>query len=99
MFLLLADGKKLARIEVELASLGVDCNLEGDSFMHVHEGGHAVYEAPALLLSRPAYVLIRKGWVVFPLCFLRETVRRPCIHTTQSTFSCIVSSLRTCSLI
>jgi len=61
-------GKKLARIEVELASLGVDCNLEGGSFMHVYEEGHAVYEAPALLLSRPAYVLIRKGWVVFPLC-------------------------------
>jgi hypothetical protein len=38
--------------------------------MHVRKEGLAVYEAPALLLSRPAYVLIRKGWVGFPLCFL-----------------------------
>jgi hypothetical protein len=29
LFLLLADGIQLAMIEVELASLGVDCNLEG----------------------------------------------------------------------
>jgi hypothetical protein len=61
--------------------------------MHVHGEGRALHGAPALLLSRPACVLIRKGWVGFPLCFLREAVfERPCIHTTQSTFSCIVSS-------
>ena len=52
--------KKLARIEVELASLGVNCNLEV-GFLLTHadeEGNHAVYEIPALLLSRPACVLI-----------------------------------------
>ena len=67
--------------------------------MHVHEEGHAVYEAPALLLSRPAYVLLRKGWVVFPLCFPEGGCSTSLYTYYSINFSCIVSSERTSNLI